>query len=88
MTMHEISVARSLCPPALCRRASLLAVAALGLAGCVYAPPVAYGPPPGPYAPPPAYAYAPAPAYYYPGPAYYGPPVVGGFFFGGRGHFH
>ncbi|HYM02115.1 MAG TPA: hypothetical protein VET85_04150 [Stellaceae bacterium] len=81
MTMRAISSAKSLWRPALCRRVALLAVGTLGLAGCVYAPPVAYGPPPGPY------AYAPAPAYYYPGPAYYGPPVVGGFFFGGRGHF-
>jgi hypothetical protein len=71
------------------------AALALGLAGCVYAPPpVAYGTPSGTYAyaPAPAYYYPPYYAYspyYYPAPAYY-PPVYGsvGFFFGGGGHRH
>lgn len=68
----------------------ILLVAALGLGGCVYAPPapVAYAPPAGYAYSAPAYYYAPyyySPSYY---PAYY-PPVVGsvGFFFGG-GHHH
>jgi hypothetical protein len=83
------------------RRARLwmvpLAALALGLGGCIYAPP----PPPLAYATPSGgYAYDPTPAYYappyyygypyyYPAPAYY-PPVVGsvGFFFGGGGHHH
>lgn len=55
--------------------------AALGLAGCVYAPPYGYG-----------YGYGPA-DYYYPAPAYYYYPAPAfgsvGFFFGSGGHhFH
>jgi hypothetical protein len=62
------------------RRAAVLAALALGLGGCVYAPPPAAG-----YAYGPGYAYAPPPAYYY--PYYYPAPVFGSLSFGFRGHF-
>jgi len=56
------------------RHAILVAAVAMGLGGCVYAGP-GYG-----Y---PGYGY-----YEQPYPYYYGPPVVGGVFIGGGGHFH
>jgi hypothetical protein len=77
-------------------RAMMLVALALGISGCVYAPPpagYAYAPAPESYAYAPSY-YAPgyyAPSYYYGAPGYYYPPPVFGsatfFFGGGHGHF-
>jgi len=54
------------------RAAVVVGLLAVGLSGCVYAPPpgpVAYGP--GAYGPAPGYYYGPSYPYYY-------PPLVGG----------